>query len=253
MKYYISTIQRAIDILNLFEDHDKLYFTQIQEFLKINKSTLFRVLYNLESNRYLSRDKHGRYELGLRILILGNRISQANKIKKVAASYLEELSDKINLTVQMGILDGFDVVIIDKHDPPNTIKMVAHIGAIVPAHCTGQGKTLLAYSSKDKVEKIINSHGLKRYTPHTMTTVNGLSDELEKIRKRGYAIDDSEHEKHIRCVAVPILNENGELQAALSITGLIMDFPTHKEIEKYAKLLKETRDKIRKKIGYLRS
>ena len=253
MKYHISTIQKAIDILNLFENHDKLYFTQIQEFLKLNKSTLFRVLYNLENNRYLSKDEHGRYELGIRILILGNRISQANKIKKVASSYLEELSDKINLTVQMGILDGLDVVIIDKHDPPNTIKMVSHIGAVVPAHCTGQGKTMLAYSSKEKVEKVINTHGLKRYTPHTITTVNDLFDELETIKKRGYAIDDSEHEKHIRCVAVPILDENNELQAALSITGLIMDFPTRKEIEKYAKLLTETRDKIRKKIGYLKS
>ena len=100
---------------------------------------------------------------------------------------------------------------------------------------------------------MINAHGLKRYTPHTITTVNDLFDELETVKKRGYAIDDSEHEKHIRCVAVPILDENNELQAALSITGLIMDFPTRKEIEKYAKLLTETRDKIRKKIGYLKS
>lgn len=251
-KYFSSTIQKAIDILNLFESNDKLYFTQIQDILKYNKSTLFRILYNLEYNKYLSKDTYGRYELGIKIFILGNRISQANKLIKISSPYLRKLSDEVNLTVNMGTLDRLDVVIIDKHDPPSSIRMIAHIGAIVPAHCTGQGKTLLAFSPKDKVKRIIDANGLRRYTPNTITTMDKLTNELEKIRERGYTIDDSEHEKHIRCVAVPIIDEANQIQAAISVTGLILDFQTHKKIERYAKLLKETRDEIRKKIGYTR-
>jgi DNA-binding IclR family transcriptional regulator len=231
-KYYSSTIQRALNILNLFEDYNKLSFTQIQNILKFNKSTLFRVLQNLENNNYLSLGKHGRYELGLKIFILGNRISSANKLIKVASPYLKNFSDRIKLTVHIGILDGLNVVIIDKYEPPNTIKMVSHIGGIVPAHCTGQGKVLLAYSSEEKVKRIIKDHGLKKYTSNTITTTEGLFNEINKIRKYGYAIDNSEHEKRIRCIAVPIINESNELEAAISITALSMDFNSRKHNNK---------------------
>jgi len=224
-KYNASTIQRAIDVLNQFKEYQKLSFTEIQELVKFNKSTLFRVLYTLEQNKYLVRDKHGRYELGINIYILGNQASQANKLKKIAEPYLRELSQQHNLTVHLGILDGLDVVIIDKFDPLNNIKMVSKIGRAVPAHCTGQGKTLLAYSPREIVERIISHQGMKRYTTNTITTLDGFFQELQQIRERGYTIDNSEHEKHIRCIAAPIINKDGQVEAAISMTGLIMDYP----------------------------
>jgi len=128
--------------------------------------------------------------------------------------------------------------------------MVSRIGALVPAHCTGQGKALLAYSPRDKVEKIINTYGLHRYTPNTITTSNELFAELQNIRKCGYAIDNSEHEKHIHCIALPILNEFNELEAAISITGLVIDFPSQEVVNENIRLLQMTRDKIREKMNY---
>ena len=79
-KYKVSTVQKAILVLNLFKNHQKLSFTDIQRKLNYNKSTLFRLLYTLEYNKYLSKDKHGRYELGLNIHILGNQISKESKL-----------------------------------------------------------------------------------------------------------------------------------------------------------------------------
>lgn len=249
-KYNASTIQRAIDVLNLFKERQKLSFTEIQELIRFNKSTLFRVLFTLEQNEYLSRDKHGQYELGIGIYILGNQASRANKLKKVAAPYLSELSQQNNLTVHLGILDRLDVIIIDKYDPLNNVQMTSRIGRAVPAHCTGQGKTLLAYSPKEVVERIINHHGMKRFTLNTITTLDGLFQELGQIRERGYTIDNSEHERHIRCVGVPILNKDGLIEAAISMTGLIMDYPDDETIAKKAKLIRDVRDKIRQAMGY---
>lgn len=249
-KYLSSTIQRAIDILNLFKSHPKLSFTQIQDLLGFNKSTLFRVLYTLEQNQYLSKDENGWYELGLNVFILGNRFSRASHIKKVASPYLKELSTQINLTVHLGILDGTEVVIIDKYDPPSNITMVSRIGATVPAHCTGQGKTLLAYSPPADVERVIAKHGLKQYTSYTITSKEAFFQELAKIRERGYAIDDSEHEKHIRCVAVPLLNERNEIEAALSVTGLIMDLNNDEAIRNFAHCLQQVRDNIARDLGF---
>jgi IclR family KDG regulon transcriptional repressor len=250
-KYNASTIQRSLDVLNLFKEHERLSFTEILDALKYNKSTLFRVLHTLEQNKYLARDKHGRYELGMSVFILGNQVSQANKLKKVAYPYLKELSQRNNQTIHLNILDGLDVVVLDKFDPPNNIKMMSRIGGVVPAHCTGQGKTLLAYSDRSLVEMIINKHGMTRYTPNTIMTLDGLFQELQQIRERGYSVDRAEHEKHICCVSVPILNSDNRIEAAISMTGLTMEYPDDQTIAQKAQIIKNVRDKIAKEMGYL--
>jgi len=252
-KYTVGTIQKGINVLNLFKAHSKLSFTDIQKALNYNKSTLFRILYTLGENQYLLKDKNGRYELGLNIFILGNQISRIGKLKKVSEIYLKELAEETNLTSHIGILEGLQVLIIEKYDPSNSsIKMVSRVGRPVPAHCTGQGKALLAYSSRKIVEKIIKNYGLQSFTPNTITRPDAFFTELEKIREQGYAIDNSEHEKHIHCIALPILNEFNELEAAISITGLMMDFLDEEVVNKNIKLLQKTRDKIREIMNYVK-
>ena len=251
-KYKVSTIQKGIDVLNLFKVNQKLSFTDIQKELSYNKSTLFRILSTLEQHKYLARDKHRRYELGLDIYILGNQISKVSKLEKASDLSLKKLAEATQLTAHLGILEGTDVVIIGKYNPPNSpINMVSRIGSSVPAHCTGQGKVLLAFSSQEKVEKIIDLHKLHRYTSNTITSYRELLHELSRIKKTGYAIDNSEHEKHIHCIAFPILNESNELVAAISITGLEMNFAEQEILGRYINLLQNTRDIIRKKMNYI--
>jgi IclR family KDG regulon transcriptional repressor len=249
-KYRSTTIQKALDVLKLFMGGSQLSFTEIRDQTKLNKSTLFRVLFTLENNQFLARDADGKYRLGLNIFILGNSFSRESVIKRVGTPHLQALSDKLGMTVQMGILEGNSVVILQKADPPSSIRMFSRVGAAVPAHCTGQGKTLLTYAPRERVEAIIGAHGLTRYTPHTITTANGLFAELQAIRDRGYTVDDSEHEKHIRCVAVPILNDQGGIEAALSITGLVMDFPDDATIARHAAMLQEVAQRIRRELKF---
>ncbi|NLJ80968.1 MAG: IclR family transcriptional regulator [Firmicutes bacterium] len=250
-KYHVSTIQRAVDVLNLFRESEKLSFTQMLDSLEYSKSTLFRVLHTLEENRYLSRDKHGWYELGTSIFVLGNRVSQANQLKKVAGPHMKKLSWENNLAVHLGILDRLEVIILDKCDPPNNIKMVSRAGATVPAHCTGQGKTLLAYSSLNVIKTIVSKYGLTRYTENTIVTLPALLKELEKIKERGYALDKSEHERHIRCVCLPILNQNNQIEAAISMTGLVAEFPDEEAMVQKVGVIQETRDRIRRDLGFI--
>ena len=248
--YLLGTVQKALNVLNLFVTRPVLSFTEIRDALRFNKATLFRLLFTLEQNNYLARDEHGRYHLGINAFVLGNSFSRESLIRRVATPHLAELSAKIGMTVQMGILEGTAVVILQKLDPPSSIKMFSRVGAVVPAHCTGQGKTLLAYSPREKVEEILAEHGLTRYTPHTITMAKGLFAELRAIRKRGYTIDNSEHEKHIRCVAVPVLNDQGMIEAALSITATVMDFPDDDTIAWHAAVLRETAERIRKELKF---
>jgi DNA-binding IclR family transcriptional regulator len=252
-KYTVGTIQKGINVLNLFKRHSKLSFTDIQKTLNYNKSTLFRILYTLEKNNYLSKDKNGRYELGLNIFILGNQISRIGKLRKVSEPYLKELTEETNFTSHMGIIEGLQVLIVGKYNPLNSsIKMVSCIGRSVPAHCTGQGKVLLAYSCRKIAEKIIKNYGLKRFTLNTIIRTDDFFVELDRIRERGYAIDNSEHEKYIHCIAFPIMNEFNELEAAISITGLVMNFSDEEVVNKNIRLLQKTRDKIREKMNYIK-
>jgi IclR family transcriptional regulator, KDG regulon repressor len=250
-EYHSSTIQRALDILNLFKDRPSLSLTDIQKTLGFNKTTLYRVVSTLQDNKYLKKNERGKYELGLNVFILGNRISKQYQLINVATPLMEALSHALGLTVHLGILDGTNLILIQKTDPDRSIKMVCHIGESLPAHCTSQGKTLLAYSSKETTQKIIDVHGLQRYTPHTICTTEGLMIELEAVRIRGYAVDNAEHEKNIRCISVPILDETGRIEAALGAAGTVMDLPDEEAIRRTAHLLEEARNKIRKEMGYL--
>ena len=154
------------------------------------------------------------------------------------------------MTVHLGVLEGTTVVILQKIDPLNSIKMFARVGAVLPAHCTAQGKILLAFSTWDRAEQIINIHGLQRFTPNTITTAAALFEELRAVRARGYSVDDSEHEKHIKCLGVPIINEQGGIEAGLSITGLQADFPDNHSIEVYVTMLQVVAANIRKDLGF---
>ncbi|MGA2959823.1 MAG: IclR family transcriptional regulator [Thermodesulfobacteriota bacterium] len=251
VEYHSSTIQRALDILNLFKDQPSLSLTEIQKTLGFNKATLYRVLSTLHDNGYLKKDERGRYELGLNIFILGHRISKEYQLINVATPFMKDLSQSFGLTAHLGILDGTNVIVIQKSEPNRLIKMSCQVGGSLPAHCTSQGKTLLAFSSKETVQKVIDAHGLQRYTPHTICTTEGLMAELEAVRVRGYAIDNAEHEKNIRCLGVPIFNESGKIEAALSAAGTVIDIPDEESIQKSIDRLKEARDKIKMEMGYL--
>ena len=249
-QYHSSTIQKALDILLLFSEKDTYSFSELQKRLELNKSTLFRVLANLIDNRFLRKTDQGEYELGMAMFTLGNRMHLEHQLQTVARPLMERLSEKLDLTVHLGILDGLDVVIIAKINPQRWMRMVSRIGSAVPAHCTGQGKTLLAFSPVELVHKIVNAKGMQRFTPSTITTVNDLEMDLAAIRRRGYTIDHSEHEKDIRCVGVPIFGEKGQMVAALSVTGLPTDFPDDASFEKTAHALFEAREQISQAMGY---
>ena len=250
-KYQSKTIQKAIDVLNLFKDKNKLSFTEIREKLKFSKATLYRVLYTLENNSYLSKDSNGRYELGTNIFILGHRISKDNQLKKISDPIINHLSKEINLTVHLGIINNLDVIIVNKANPSDNFYMVSRIGSSVPAHCTGQGKTLLAFSQRNIVEKIINANGLKRFTANTITNKDDLFIELDRIKERGYAIDQSEHQARLICFAAPILNQDDEIEAAISVSGFKEDFRGKEVREEYLDALMDARDKIRLEMGFL--
>ena len=114
-------------------------------------------------------------------------------LRRVATPSLVALSKRLNMTVHLGILEGTTVVILQKIESANGLKLVSGSAPSSPITAPGR-EDAPAHSPREKVEEIIGIHGLTRYTPNTITTANAFFEELAAIRSRGYAIDNSEHE-----------------------------------------------------------
>ena len=164
------------------------------------------------------------------------------EIVKVARPYIEELVEKCDETVDLGVYDKNEVVFVDKKESTRSVRMVSSIGKRLPLHCTGTGKALLAFLPESEIDKVI-SRGLARYTDNTITTPEDLRRELAKIRTDGYAVDRQEFEMGVKCVGAPVLDPDGRAVAAISIAGPAARI-TDERIPSLAEMVKAAADRI---------
>lgn len=222
-RYNIRVLDRAFRVLDLLADGVERSLTEISETIDLNTSTTFRLVASLEYHGYLSRDEEsGKYMLGLACLELSKSFQAGHALTRVASPDLEALRDGVRETVHLAVLDGPDVVYLQKLPGLHAIGFLeSRVGGRLPAYCTGLGKTLLAYEDPASVRELIDAtYGtLERFTPTTITDVDDLIEQLAQIRERGFAFDWGEHEPDVRCVAVPVFGRNGAIAAAISVAG----------------------------------
>jgi|GEM_PF-62635 len=187
--------------------------------LGMHKATVLRLLIPLCEFRLVERNRSGtHYQLGSGAARLGYIYLEGLDLRKVARDSLVELSEAFGETVYLAMFDAPAVVYIDKIESPQSIRLHAQIGARQPAYSTGVGKAYLAHAPEHELRKVLDA-GLSRRTENTLTSEEHLRADLERIRLRGYAIDDVENEPDVRCVAAPIYDVTGAVHAAVSIAG----------------------------------
>lgn len=223
-RYNIRVLDRAFRMLDLLADGVERSLTEISEAIDLNTSTTFRLVASLEYHRYLSRDdESGKYTLGIACLELAKAFQVGHALSRMAAPELEALRDAVRETVHLAVLDGPDVVYLQKLPGLHAIGFLdSRVGGRLPAYCTGLGKVLLAYADPAHVRELVagpQGRALERFTPNTITDVGELMEHLATIRERGFAFDWGEHEPDVRCVAVPVFGRNGSIPAAISVAG----------------------------------
>lgn len=196
-----------------------LTLKEISEETAINKSTTLRFLTHLEKERYLARNSKGGYSVGAKLLQLGVRSVFQVNLMDVARVPLRELWRVTQETVNLGVLDAIEVVYLDCIESPQSFRLVSSPGARAVLYRTSLGKAILAHLPADRTQALLASLVFQPFTPNTITTVDGLRRELDKVREQGYAIDDEESVIGVRCFAVPILNQQQEAFAAISVSG----------------------------------
>ncbi len=219
--YKIQVLDRAVSIINaIAESRPDAGLAELAETAQLHKSTAHRILMILEGHRIVDRDPQtGRYRLGLRLFELGTIAVGSFNIRERARRHLERLLYEVDETVHLCVLDGGEVLYLDKFEPSRSVRMASRIGRRNPAHCTAVGKAMLAWLPERETDEILRKHGLQRLTQNTITTPAELKVELKRIRKRGYSIDNEEVEEGVRCVGAAILDHVGRPLAAISVSA----------------------------------
>jgi DNA-binding IclR family transcriptional regulator len=184
------------------------------------------------------------------LLELGSRFLKNNDIRSRSIGHLERLRDKFGETVHLTILDGDEVVYLEKLAGLHPIGfMSSRVGDRNPAHCTGVGKALLAYLPDEELARRYPGGRLKRYTDQTITHLQDLRAELARVRSRGYAIDMEEHELGVKCVAVPTFDHK-EVAAAVSVSGPVDRMNDHINKDDLINTLLEVAGRISEQMGW---
>lgn len=219
--------------------------------LRMHKSTVLRLLATLEHCGYVEQDlATRRYRLRLKLFELGSQVVGRTDLLKEARPVLERLNRECGEVVHLGVLDEGQVVYVEKVESTHTIRMYSRIGRRSPLHCTGVGKALLAFLPSEEIVRIIETKGLKGYTPNTITDRSALLRHLEDVRARGVAFDNEEHEPGIRCVAAPVWDRTGALVAAISVAGPSLRM-TPERLEELARPVMEAALEISRRLGYV--
>ncbi len=252
-KYNIEALSRGLDILSLFTaENPALSFTQIVETVKLNKSTVFRILATLESLHYLEQNSTTRlYRPGIRVLQLGFTAISSMEISQVTRPYLELLSQRLGETISLAVLDGFSTIYIDRVRNQSIVGVILRIGSNLPAHCSSLGKVLLADLPGPDLDKLLSEHELVPYTSKTITSREILLADLEKIRQRGYSLGDEELAVGLRAVSAPIRDSTQRAIAAVNVTGQLQHMGYDRIENEIIPSLLDTVRNISISLGYL--
>lgn len=218
--YKVQALDRAFAVLDLLGESDvPLGLAQVASSLQLHKSTAHRFLMVLERHRMVERTGNGKFRLGLRLFDFGNRAIEQYDLRERAQPHLRRLVAETEETAHLALLEAARVIYIDKIEPARSVRMITRIGASNPVHCTSVGKAILAFLPEDRAEEVVRRTRFERFTPRTIASIEALRAEMEKTRKRGYAVDDEEFEEGLRCIAVPVLDAQRLPVAAVSVSG----------------------------------
>jgi DNA-binding IclR family transcriptional regulator len=218
--YKVQALDRAFAVLDLLgESNTPLGLAQVASSLELHKSTAHRFLMVLERHRMVERTAGGKFRLGLRLFDFGNRAIEQYDMRDRAQPHLRRLVAETEETAHLCILEGAHIVYIDKIEPSRSVRMITRIGSSNPVHCTSVGKAILAFLPEERVTDVLRKVRFERFTPQTIATPEALRAEIEKTRRRGYAVDDEELEEGLRCIAVPVLDAQRQPVAAVSLSG----------------------------------
>jgi IclR family acetate operon transcriptional repressor len=250
-RYQVQSVARAANLLNEIANQGPggLSVTEIADRLGVAKSTALALARTLSYAGLLrSVDPGPRYVLGLNLLRLGDLVGQQTSIAELGLPTLRDLSKVTGMTARLAMNEAGYPVFLERVDGEGSIRFHAPLGQREEPHATAAGKAILAHLPDVDVRLLIAEAGMARYTPKTLTDVESLMSDLERVRSEGYALDDEEEAEGVFCVGSAFFDHQGRCAGALSVTGLKVDVPL-REVRQLGDTVLEHADRLSMMLG----
>ncbi|MDO4573246.1 MAG: IclR family transcriptional regulator [Clostridia bacterium] len=247
----VQSINRAFQILEALGEHrGGLSIAELVESLHLNKSTIHRILQTLAAWGYVAKDERSKcYRLGMKVMALSSHYLGSLELKTEALPFMERLQQQTELFVHLGMLDGRDVVYLEKIGPYTHFRMYSQIGRRAALYATGLGKAIFAQLDKARQAEILKELSFEPITEHTVRDEESFLQEIARTEARGYALDEEENEIGMRCVAAPVFDYTGRVIGAVSTSGYVTSFPREK-IEQFGAYVMDCARNISLQMGY---
>ena len=250
-RYEVQSVARAAHLLDLVGNAGAggLGVTEIAGQLKVAKSTALSLARTLGAAGLLRAvDPGPRYVLGLNLLRLGDLVAQQTSIAELGLPTLRDLSSVTGMTARLAMNEDGYPVFLERIDGEGSIRFHAPLGQREEPHATAAGKAILAQMSEADVRSLIADAGMAVHTSKTLTSEAALLDDLERVRREGFATDDEEEAEGVFCVGAPFFDHQGRCAGALSITGLKVDVPL-REVQRLGLIVKAHADRVTALLG----
>ena len=251
MPRVVPAVTRALDVLELFLDHPRLSARDITERLGLPRTTVHELLVTLVARSYLITvpGQPARYRLGMPVLQLGAAFAGQLDLVREAQGVAQDVAAACDEAVHVAVLNGTDVIYLVKVDSTHPVRMVSAVGRRLPAHCTAVGKVLLASLDPTDLDTRLPDGDLPGMTPDSITDVDRLRAELDRVRAAGVAVDDGESDSAVRCVGAPVRDHTGATVAAMSVSAPIIRWAPASHAE-WTRLVREGAAALSTRLGF---
>jgi len=250
--YIIQSVDHALDVLEAFHgEEDELGITELSRRLKLHKNNIFRILATLESRGYIDQNlSTDNYRLGLGTLELGQTYIRHTGLLRIARPIMEELNQKVNENVYIGILKDRYAFYLDVVESSHTVRVLSRVGCRIPTYCAAIGKAQLAYETPETINEVLGKKELKKFTPNTIADREKILQHLIVVKEVGYAVDDEEWDEGVRCVGAPIFDYTRKAVGGISISGPSVRMSMDKVRKDYVPLIRNACEEISHRLGY---
>lgn len=247
----LSSVRNSARLLKAFLSREEsIGVSELARRLDLGKSTVHRLLTTLVSEGLIEQDQRtGGYRLGLVVFELGEAVRIHMDLHAASGPVLASLREQTGESSQVGILDGADVVYVERLESSQSLRLFTATGRRVPAYCTSSGKVLLAGLPDGERHAVVERMPLTALTPHTIVSGEDLVAELDRVRRRGWAEAVNEREMGVASVAAPIRDSRGRVVAAMSIGAPILRLGAARRRE-LAAIVMEAGEAVSRRLGY---
>ncbi|WP_049986339.1 IclR family transcriptional regulator [Halobellus rufus] len=245
----IKSLEKTARIIDVLKRRRSAQLREIADELDLNKSTVHNHLATLREHEYVVKSGD-EYRLSLQFLHIGGVLRNEVDLYDAAKAKLDQLAEETGALVTLATHERGLGVVLYRAKGEDAVEIDTHVGSQLTLHNSGLGKAILAHLPRERVEEIVADRGLPATTENSITDEDELYAELDRIAEQGYAFDDEENWRGLRCVAAPILTDDGVVKGAISLSVPKSQLASDAERRTYVDDIKNTANLIELRITY---